>query len=104
MCGVCVCGVCVYVCVCVVSSNDYVTGESRDFVFHTLNTVPATSQSVIWYLSQALHTFRVAVKVGSTPGTTCTLTITSIGLQKNSASIQEVPLHRITLGLVCGVL
>ena len=40
------------VCLCVVSSNDYVSGESRDFVFHTLNTVRAKSEFVIWYLIQ----------------------------------------------------
>ena len=60
-----------------VSGNNYVTGESHDFVFLTLNTVPAKSEFINWYLiqvcvleKQAPHTFTVLVKLVTTPDTT----------------------------------
>jgi len=93
-----------------VSSNDYVTGESRDRVFHALNTVPAKSEFVIWYLSQVCVRetgpayVHCSGKAWFHPRHYVHFQNNTYQLAENSALIQKVPLHRKMLGLECGVL
>lgn len=94
----------------VISSNDCITGESCDFVFHALNIVRAKSEFVNWYLSRVCVRETGSVHVHCS-GKACYQPRhylhpqnNTYGLAEISALIQKVPLHRILLGLVCGVL